>query len=288
MKYIKSSFVVILLLCVPLVAEQTVSNHAATVPIVAEKSKMPPETALPGVEPQAKVVQVDEKDIVRIRTKLRHTTLLILPKTERILDFSCGDKDFWIVDGTENFAYVKPSKAGAETNLNLTTASGNIYSFTLSEVSGKPEETPDLKVFIEPKETSMIQSSTGSPRFVSSDTLDDYRRQIEIAKEETRQAKDAAQAAIDKGISQFVSNVRFSYRFEAGKKPFGVRAMYNDDKFTYIQARPEETPAIYEFKDGKPNVVAFQYKNGVYVVDKILGEGYLRIGDAKLTFKREE
>jgi type IV secretion system protein VirB9 len=279
----------ILLLCPPLVAKQTASKHGATVPpINTEPSGTPAENVDPAVEPQAKVLEVDEKDIVRIHTKLRHTTLLILPKSEKILDFICGDKEFWIVDGTENFAYVKPAKPGAETNLNLVTASGNIYSFALVEVSGKPEEVPDLKVFIEPKESSMIQSSTGSARFVSSEMLEDYRRQIDSAKEETRQAKDAAQAAIDKGISQFVSNVRFPYRFQAGKKPFGVRAMYNDDKFTYIQARPEETPAIYELKDGKPNVVTFQYKNGVYVVDKILGQGYLRIGDAKLTFKREE
>ena len=82
--------------------------------------------------------------------------------------------------------------------------------------------------------------------------------------------------------------MRFSYRFEAGKKPFNVRAMYNDDKFTYIQARPEETPALYEVKDGKPNLVDFSYKNGVYVVTKILDEGYLAIGKQKLAFKRQD
>ncbi len=82
--------------------------------------------------------------------------------------------------------------------------------------------------------------------------------------------------------------MRFPYRFEAGKKPFNVRAMYNDDKFTYIQARPEETPALYEVKDGKPNLVDFDYKNGVYVVTKILDEGYLTIGKQKLAFKRQD
>ena len=85
-----------------------------------------------------------------------------------------------------------------------------------------------------------------------------------------------------------MSNVRFPYRFEAGKKPFFVRAMYHDDKFTYIQARPEETPTLYEIKDGKPNLVNFSYKDGVYVVDKILDQGYLAIGKRKLAFTREE
>ncbi len=108
-----------------------------------------------------------------------------------------------------------------------------------------------------------------------------------MAKEETRQVKESAQGAIDRGITKFVSNVRFPYRFEAGKKPFNVRAMYNDDKFTYIQARPEETPALYELKDGKPNLINFDYQGGVYVVQKILDRGYLMIGKQKLTFTRE-
>jgi type IV secretion system protein VirB9 len=238
--------------------------------------------------PRAKVVQYGDNDIVRIHAKLRHTTLIVLPKSERILDFTCGDKEFWIVDGTENFAYVKPAKATAETNLNLITASGNIYSFVLDEISEAPGEVPDLKVFVEPKDTSLLGTSSGTPRFVSTQTVDDYRQQVEIAKEETRQVKQSAQAAIDQGIHQFVSNIRFSYRFEAGKKPFGVRAIYHDDNFTYIQARAQETPALYEIKDGKPNLVNFQYSNGVYVVEKILDRGYLAIGKRKLTFWREE
>jgi len=71
----------------------------------------------------------------------------------------------------------------------------------------------------------------GPPKFVSVQTAEDYKRQIETAKEETRQVKQAAQAAIDSGIAKFLANVRFPYRFEAGKKPFFVRAMYHDDKF---------------------------------------------------------
>jgi hypothetical protein len=34
-------------------------------------------------------------------------------------------------------------------------------------------------------------------------------------------------------------------------------------------------------------LVDFEYKNGVYVVSKILDEGYLAIGKQKLHFKRE-
>ena len=240
------------------------------------------------VQAQTKVVQYGEKDVIRLKTKLRYTTLIVLPKNEQILDFTCGDKEFWVVNGEANFAYVKPAKAGAQTNLNLITASGNIYSFALVEVSEMSDGLPDLKVFIEPKDESMISAAGASPKFVSSQVLEDYRQQVAMAKEETRQTKQASQNEIDREVSRFVGNMRFPYRFEAGKKPFYVRAMYNDDKFTYIQARPEETPALYEVKDGKPNLVDFDYKNGVYVVTKILDEGYLTIGKQKLAFKRQD
>ncbi len=268
-------------------------SHAAKRTPDPEPAKLAaaPEPMVPAPsEPQlaGTLVRYNNKDVIKIKAKLRYTTLIILPKTEQILDFTCGDKEFWVVNGTQNFAYIKPAKAGAETNLNLITASGNIYSFVLNEVSEVANAQPDLKVFIELEDESMASAAGGTPRFVSHEAVDDYRHQAEIAKQETQQAKQSAQSAIDTGISKFLANVRFPYRFEAGKKPFFVRAMYHDDKFTYIQARPEETPTLYEVKDGKPNLVNFDYKDGVYVVDKILDAGYLAIGKQKLNFERQE
>lgn len=57
-------------------------------------------------------IQYEEHDIISLAAKLRFTTLIRLPKGEQILDFLCGDKEFWQVTGVQNFAFVKPSKAG--------------------------------------------------------------------------------------------------------------------------------------------------------------------------------
>jgi hypothetical protein len=163
---------------------------------------------LPEPNPVARVVQYGERDVVKLKAKLRFSTIIVLPKNEKILDFTCGDKEFWVVNGSENMAYIKPAKAGAQTDLNLITASGNIYSFVLAEVSELPEGTPgaapDFKVFVEPKDESMLSAASSSPRFVSAQSLDEYRHQVDLAHEETRQAKDAAQGEIDKGISHFL------------------------------------------------------------------------------------
>src|SRR5499427_9975091 len=128
----------------------------------------------------ARVVAYGEKDVVPVKAKIRYTTLIVLPKQESILDYTCGDKEFWIVNGAANFAYVKPAKANSETNLNLITASGNIYSFVLREVSDTAGTQPDLKLFIEPKDESMISALNGAPKFVPASQVEDYRQQVEI------------------------------------------------------------------------------------------------------------
>lgn len=263
--------------------QRTAAKHRA-----AREEQTSQDSSVVPPPAEARVVSYGDKDVVQIKTKLRYSTLLVLPKNEQILDFTCGDKDWWVINGAQNFAYVKPAKAGAQTNLNLITASGNVYSFMLVEVSEAPDAQPDLKVFIEPSDESLLDAASDAPKFVSVREAEDYKQQVANAKDETRQVKQESQAAIDRGISRFVFNVRFPYRFEAGKKPFYVRAMYHDEHFTYIQARPEETPTLYEIKDGQPNLINFEYKDGIYVVDKILDRGYLAVGKQKLAFTREE
>ena len=78
-------------------------------------------------------VQASEHSLIPLQTRLRYTTMIVLPDRDEILDVICGDRDFWVISATRNIAHVKPAKAGAETNLNLVTASGAIYSFVLRE-----------------------------------------------------------------------------------------------------------------------------------------------------------
>src|SRR5579864_3448841 len=83
---------------------------------------------------EARTIKYAAKDIVLIKAKLRYTTLIVLPQNEKILDFVTGDKDFWVVEGTQNFCYIKPAKQGTSTDVTLITASGNVYSLLVREV----------------------------------------------------------------------------------------------------------------------------------------------------------
>src|SRR6267143_4819567 len=270
MKRLVQPFVLFFAACGPALLAQSSSRQttaAFSAKALETAAVVPPVLA-------ATVVEYGERDVVRLKAKLRYTTLIVLPKNEQILDFTCGDKEFWVVNGTQNFAYVKPARPRAQTNINLITASGNVYSFVLTEVSGVSGIEPDLKVFVELKEDAMTSAMNGAPRFVSANEVEDYRRQVEMAKEETRESRRAAQQTIvsevDRYRSEYPVALRFTYQFERDKKPFSVTAIYHDDKFTYIQANAVEAPTLYELKDGKPNLINFEFRHGTYVVPKIL------------------
>ena len=72
----------------------------------------------------ARVVKYAQNDIVPVKAKVRFSTLIILPEKEEILDFTTGDKEFWIINGAHNLCYIHPAQAGIRSNLNLITASG--------------------------------------------------------------------------------------------------------------------------------------------------------------------
>src|SRR5262249_58747321 len=86
--------------------------------------------------PGVRDVTASARALISLQTRIRYTTMIVLPEGEEILDVAVGDRDFWVVNATQNMAYVKPAKEGASTNLNLVTGSGAVYSFLLTEKSG--------------------------------------------------------------------------------------------------------------------------------------------------------
>jgi len=229
---------------------------------------------------EARTVKYAAKDIVLIKAKLRYTTLIVLPQNEKILDFVTGDKDFWVVEGTQNFCYVKPAKQGISTDVTLITAAGNVYSFLVKEVG--ESDDPDLKVFIEPKDQSIVQAMNAPPKFVPSSEVDGLRAQAAIAATRAERDKETFRADYP------TKSLKFDYGFDKDKKPFLVSAIYHDDRFTYIRCSAQEKPTLYEVKDGSPNLINFDLRDGVYVIPKVLDAGYLVIGKHRMDFKRQE
>jgi type IV secretion system protein VirB9 len=242
----------------------------------------------------ARVVKYSQNDIVPVKAKLRFSTLIILPENEEILDFTTGDKEFWIINGAHNVCYVHPAQAGIRSNLNLITASGHVYSFLLTEISSDPNSDPDLKIFIEPKEESGIGTGAFAQNYVPANEAAAYKQEIQTVRDQANAQVQAAQAnaqqQIQKFRSEYATKLQFDYRFDSkgDVQPFLVSAIYHDDAFTYIKCAASEKPAIYEIKDGKPSLINFDLLNGVYIVPKIVDTGYLAIGKKKLAFSRHQ
>ena len=248
--------------------------------------------ALRAATETARVVKYSKEDIVPVRAKLRFSTLIVLPEDEEILDFTTGDKEFWIINGAHNLCYVHPAQAGIRSNLNLITASGHVYSFLLIEVSSEPNAEPDLKIFIEPKETSGFAAKTGLAGYVNAGEAEAYKKELATLRAQTAEEIHAAElrAADNANLfrADYAAKLVFDYAFDAkaAREPFLVSAIYHDDRFTYVRSGAREKPALYEIKDGKPNLISFQLENGVYIAPKIIDAGYLAVGKKKFTFTR--
>jgi type IV secretory pathway VirB9-like protein len=236
-------------------------------------------TAAFAQDTSARTVQYHSQDIVPILAKLRYTTLIEVPPTEKIMEAATGDKDFWIVDVVGNFCFVHPAKAGISSNLNLITDKGNIYSFTLQDVSGSTA-APDLKVLIEPADRSSIVAANGPPQFVPAAQLEQSKQQLAALQSQVGQA-------VDEYKSAYPIQLKFDYVYKPNEAPFNIQSIYHDDKFTYIKTNAPEKFSVYEMKDGKPNLISYDLREGTYIIPKVMDSGYVELGKKRMEFTRK-
>ncbi|MGC2656507.1 MAG: TrbG/VirB9 family P-type conjugative transfer protein, partial [Bryobacteraceae bacterium] len=241
--------------------------------------------------PNARNVAYHDQDIVPLATELRYTTIIVLPKEEKILEVGCGDKDNWVVDKAENYAFVKPAKLGAKTNLNIITESGNLYSFFVSDVSNTTGAHADTKVYVRPADASLVSAMNGKPRFVSAEEMEAAKRQVQLAEETSKAVQNAATKQVQDQTeafqSQYPSKLHFDYRWnEQEAQKLGILEVFRDDKFTYIKADSQELPVVYEIKDGKHSLINAPFQNGLFTIPKLVDDGEIVVGKRKVEFRR--
>ena len=260
-----------------------------------------PQQETPQETPQAEpsVIRVGDNpdQIIRLRTRVRHTTVIQLPGRENILDFVVGDSEYWHLTGAANLAFLKPISEGVSTNVALVCESGRIYSFLVSEQPGQPHLV--VRIASAAESDPRISPGAHQPAFVARDQVEAYQQMAEQA----RQNAGAAQAEADQQIvavqqqaeaeissfrADYPTRLKFPYRLQdkALKWPFLVESMWHDGQFTYLRSNAQESPALYEIKEGKPALVAYDLnEDGLYVARHLLGDGWLQIGKEKAQWK---
>ncbi len=227
-----------------------------------------------------------------IRAGLLQSTLILLPAEEKIATVFGGDTVDWVFDGghvASRFISVKPKLANATTDIHIVSDHGNEYTLQLQEISSDADAHFDSKVFIVPGDKAAKDRLTDMPVFVPAAELDKAKQEAIAAK--AAQAAELKSEAVKAETyrSQYPGSLHFDFSWDEKKgKELGLQQIWHDDKFTYLRGQFQETPVLYELKDGKGSLINFDYNAGLYTVPKQLETGYLAIGKKRVDFHRSQ
>ncbi len=263
-----------------LLAVSSYAGHASTTPTTPAKRPQPN-------APRTITVSDTEQPPVILTGQLQ-ATLIVLPPEEKVATVFGGDTVNWVFDGghvASRFISVKPKTAGSSTDLHIVSDHGNEYTLQLREVSADADPHFDSKVMITPGDQAGKDKLAAMPVFVPA-------AELEKAKAETANAKAAHEAELkvetsktEQYRSAYPGTLHFDYTWDRKKgDALGLQQVWHDDKFTYLRGTFQETPALYEVKDGKPSLINFDFASGLYTIPKAVSHGYLTIGKKKVDF----
>ncbi len=226
-----------------------------------------------------------------IRAGLLQSTLIMLPAEEKVATVFGGDTVDWVFDGghvASRFISIKPKLAKSVTDVHIVSDHGNEYTLQLREVTGDPDPHFDSKVFLSPGDQAGKDKLAQMPVFVPAAELDKVKQEAASAKAKAASDEKAAATEAEQYRSQYPGQLHFDYAWDKKKAAVvGLQQIWRDNKFTYLRGQFQETPALYELKDGKGSLINFDFANGLYTVPKTVLVGYLAIGKQKVDFHQE-
>ena len=111
--------------------------------------------------------------------------------------------------------------------------------------------------------------------------------QIEAEAQIAAMRQDAA-AQVDEFRATYPTRLQFPYALDdkAARWPFLVQGMWHDGQFTYVRSTAQETPALYENRDGEPSLIPYDLQqDGLFIVRRLVGSGWLQIGRDRAGWK---
>ena len=250
----------------------------------------------PDLPAGASVLQVEDApdQIIEVTTRIRHTTVIQLPARENILDFVVGDSEYWHLTGAANLAFLKPIGEGVNTNVALVCESGRIYSFLVRE-----QDAPPHVIVRVGSDADTTPAGARVPAFVARSRVAEYQLMAEESRAAVHTAQREAEAQIAAMRQDATAQVnlfratyprqlQFPYELDdkAARWPFLVEGMWHDGQFTYVRSTAQETPALYENRDGEPSLIPYDLEeDGLFIVRRLVGSGWLQIGRERAGWK---
>lgn len=225
-------------------------------------------------------VSVGERAVVTINVCQLMSTMLVLPDKELTRVTQVADTDNWVLETNQakqasRFLSIKVRKPLVpQTTLNVITDHDSTYTFRLF----LNDQHCDSKVFIDPDEQLAKHIAETRP-WASPETVDELKRKVDEANKRADAAAGSVTAKVDEFKSSYPRKLKFEYHFDQKlADKMGIKSIFNDGQFTYVSSVSHDTPSLYSVKGGKPDLIHFDFRDGLYTADSVIDDGYLAIG----------
>lgn len=215
--------------------------------------------------------------VMGVRTRDFMVTTLMLPSWERVTEFYVGDPVVFEVKKVKgNVFAVRSRNAGADSNLALLGASGNIYNFYVRSEAWNSSQVSDLAVYVDAPREGDDQggiAASGREDAVDGPSVPDYIRRIVKRPEDLR----------------FDMKLYAQHPSDADIAPSRV---FEDGLFTYFdfgdRADIVTRPIVYQVVDGVDSAVNSRTvgPHGAILVAEAVGDFTLRSGNRVVCVKR--
>jgi len=191
-----------------------------------------------------------------------HLCVVALLPGERIVNLSLGDSVRWLIQpvqaGKRPVVVIKPTTAGLETNLVITTDDGHLYYLTL--VSRPTRFVPEIG-FYDPK--ALVETVTSAQAL------------------KAQRAREEAQTVVATLPHLNPADLDFAYWWKGPRQYRPVRVFSAQGK-VYIQMpaslRFGNAPAVFVVEQGAEQLVNYQVVGPYFVVDALFKEARLILG----------
>ena len=183
--------------------------------------------------PGVREVSASARSVIPLQTRLRYTTMIVLPEGEEILDVICGDKDFWVISADAQHGAREAGEGGRRHEPESRDRQRAVYSFLLNEKRRHRRPRPQgLRERRPERAHRRSRSTTAPPRSSDLQARTDTKRTRPPRRPSSgaRPRRIAAQQAAVSRRSCSSSTATPKY-----EKPFLVRAIWHDGQFTYIK-----------------------------------------------------
>jgi type IV secretion system protein VirB9 len=230
-----------------------------------------------------------------VRAGLLQSTLIELPAEEKVATVFGGDTVSWVFDAghvASRYISIKPKVADSITDLHIVSDHGNEYTIELKEISTEKDNPHfDSKVYVTSSDPKAAENIAKSPVFIPAAEADAKEAQLKKDADDARKAAEADHKAVATAAESYKATypgtLHFDYTWDQKKgAALGIEQIWRDDKFTYLRGRFQETPALYELKDGKGSLINYDFANGLYTIPKTVAQGYLSIGKQRVDFRQ--